>query len=432
MKISKTEACRICACSLLGVLWALAALAMPAMAQFGDVDLVVKSVELMPKQPEPGDTVKILVAITNQGRDNATEGFEVHVRLNGRLIHFERVHFGLRAKEERKLQALWQNANEGTHTLSVEVDPFNEVRESNERNNKLEKTFTVKKRAGVQSLSDEMFLVISRAFKEAGRAFDVNEKEPDLFKLFNNVVGSFECASAVFNNAAEELQSLKSGLPDPLIQASQILSGGLIEIYKSLADSFNKTGKSLNQLNFTKVIEDLAGLEQNLKKLAAFDFDGFRLSGLDEAIVRLNEAIEATKLLADILSGKKTGDIEKTARELLRLLKLFGEQLSKAGAQAEEFATKSPISFSDAFGNPVTTYRAGEALIISVRGAQRLKLEVFAQNALIFSGEAEGERLEWRGTDSTGKLLAAGIYFYKLSFKTPEGERINIGRIVIS
>lgn len=423
MKISRVG-------GLLAVLWLV--LALPAAAQFGDVDLVVKSVEIVPKQPEPGDTVKILAVITNQGRDNVTEGFDVHIRLNGRLIYFERMVFGLRAKEERKLQALWQNATEGTHTLSVEVDPFNEVRESNERNNKLEKTFTVKKLAGVQSLSDEIFLVIGRAFKETGKALDVDEKEPDLFKAFNNVVKGFERASAVFHNAAEELQSLKASLPDPLIQASQILSGGLIEIYKSLADAFNKVSKSLSSLNLSKLIEDLPAVEQNLKKLADFDFDGFKLSGLSEAAARWNEAIEAAKLLADILAGKKAGDAEKTARELLRLLKLFGENLSKAGAQAEELALKSPVSFSDALGNPVTSYRAGETLVISVKGAQRIKLEVFAQNALVFSGETEGERFEWRGTDSAGTLLPAGIYFYKLSFKTTEGERINIGRIVIS
>jgi len=430
MKISKVEAYRIYIASLLGIV--LLTLAVPVVAQFGDVDLVVKGVELTPKQPAPGDTVKILVVITNQGRGDATEGFDVQVRLDGRLIYFERLVFGLRAKEERKLQALWQNATEGTHMLSVEVDPFNEVRESDERNNKLEKTFTVKKLVGVQSLSDEMFLVIGRALKESGKALNVNDQEQDLLKVFNEVVEGFERASAAFTNAAQELQNLRSSLPDSLAQASQIFSNDLIELYKSLADSLGKASKSIGLLNFTKVIEDLAGLEQNLKRLAVFDFDGFRLSGLDEAIVRLNEAIQTTKLLSDILAGKKSGDIEKTARELSRLLKLFGENLSKAGAQAEEIATKSPVSFSDASGNPVTNYRAGEALIISARGAQRLKLEVFAQNTLVFNNEIEGERLEWRGTYSSGKPLAAGIYFYKLTFKTTEGERVNIGQIVIS
>ncbi len=354
------------------------------------------------------------------------------MRVDDRLIHFERIVFGLKAEEERELQAFWEDATEGTHTLRVEVDPFNEVMESDERNNKLEKTFTVRKLTSVQSLSDEMFLILGRALKEAGKALEVNDKEQDLFKLFNEVVNGFERASAAFTSAAQELQNLRGSLPDPLIQASQIFSSDLLELYKSLADSLGKASKSIGLLNFTKVIEDLASLEQNLKKLAAFEFDGLKLGGLDEAVARLNEAIETTKLLSDILAGKKSGDLEKTARELLRLLKLFGENLGKAGTQAEEFVTRSPLSFSDGSGKPVTTYRAGEALIINVKGAQRLKLEVFAQNTLVFSSETEGERFEWRGTDNNGKPLAVGIYFYKLSFKTPEGERINIGRIVIS
>ncbi len=73
MKISKVG-------GLLAVIWL--ALAVSARAQFGDVDLVVKSMELLPNQPEPGDTVKIIAVIANQGRSDTPDGFEVQVRVD--------------------------------------------------------------------------------------------------------------------------------------------------------------------------------------------------------------------------------------------------------------------------------------------------------------------------------------------------------------
>lgn len=419
--------------TLLALIFLLFSLPISVPAGFAEPDLTVKEIKLSPEEPEPSDVVKITATIANQGRGDVWEDFYVCFKVDHELIGWYKIR-RLRAGQEKDLESQWE-AVQGTHWITVEVDrPFGRIEESDESNNLLEREITVRKAAGIQSITDELLTAIGGALKTTGEVLCFNSEESDPFKIIDEITEGLEEATEALNTAAVKLETIGDDLPRVLAETEQIIKSKAIgRAFRELAASFDAARESLSGFNIDGAVEALRDVKEGLVNLASLSFDRVDLSRLGKAASYVDEAIKAASELSASISSTEGRPAEEVSQDLLLSLTKAGNIISEVGTSIEWLAAESPLSFTNAQGTPVTEYRAGETLLINARGAQSIRVEIFDQagNSL-FNEEVQGEKFTWDGKDNTGKPLAVGTYFYRLTIETRGEEEIRIGRIIMS
>ena len=230
------------------------AVAVPTNAQFGSADLIVSSVTTEPPQPEPDQRIELVAIVSNTGRNNVLQGFNVRFKVDGLLLTDRRINFGLNAGEEERLTATWR-ATEGDHVFSVEVDVFKNVEETNEFNNISEHAFSVRRPGAIRSVTSDMVDAVGIALKEAGEAITV-DYSPDIFTLINAFQSAFSTGSNSFAAGKTKLDNLTNPIPSVLVDEAQIQTAmRMAQIYESLSASFKIAADGLLNLSVQPVLD---------------------------------------------------------------------------------------------------------------------------------------------------------------------------------
>lgn len=395
-------------------------------------DLVVEKLVLDPVEPEPGMAVTLIATITNQGRGRVMDSFSVSFEANNRLLASRQLPARLDPGKKAEVRVLWTPA-EGEHLLRVRVDVFDDVAESNERNNKLEMRVEVRKIEGVRSITLALLRSVGEGLQRTGQAIQV-QLTSDLLQLFSSFQSALGAAILELSASADRLSALKQLLPASLAGEAQIqTSDQVARLYRSMASAFNKALEGLQRLNLKLLLEAFQQLHMDLTQLSSLSIEGISLSGLGEALPLMDRMLELIQKLQAPLGGAKDVDVNALVQELLALVGQMGQIWGRVGTEVVQKGQEHAAHFTDAQGQPITRYQSGQELRISVPGAQRLKLEVFnAEGQGVFSVEAGGEQMSWNGTDPQGKLLPPGRYFYRLTIEEPANARIELGQIILS
>ncbi len=406
----------------------------PGEAQFGDPpDLAVNSFSVDPFEPEPEDLVELIVKITNEGRGQVLQPFSVFFEVDGELAANVRVTSRPRPGRQVEVRGRW-TAVEGTHRVIVRVDAFDEVPESDERNNRVEKEVEVRKLEGVRSITLELFEGVAAGLRKAGQAIQVEENS-DLFLLFEAFKSAAETAGKAFSGGAERLQLRTASLPSVLQQEAQVLTSGRIaDLYRSMAASFSEALEGLDRLNIQLLVSAFEKIRSDLVALAALLIEGVNLADLRETIALMDRALEEARRLQEAAEGAEEIDIEAVTQELLDVLSQIGAQWETTADGFAQSGSASLARFTTVQGNPITQYKASEELVIAHDRAQRLRWEVFRETGEpVFSAGAEGSQLRWRGVDSSGRALPPGRYFYRLTvIDGREASRVELGQVILS
>lgn len=120
-------------------------------------DLVVADIALVPANPKPGEPVTVQAVIQNQGRADIPNGFNVRFHLslapddvaltfgapiNDFTVSIQRLGRGLKAGASQTVSFNWNVVEVPLIRLRITADaPLNQVDESDERNNSLQKEF---------------------------------------------------------------------------------------------------------------------------------------------------------------------------------------------------------------------------------------------------------------------------------------------------
>jgi hypothetical protein len=426
----------------LGILFLLGILSLSplALAGWGQPDLVVKEVRLSPVEPEPGDQVQIVAVIANEGRGNVAQSFDVRFKVDDLTISRRRV-TQLRAGRTVEATAQWQ-AIDGEHRIAVEVDrPFGRVVESDERNNSLEITVTVRRKAAVYSTTDEIILTIGESLQTTGEMLHFTVGN-DIFAAIDQGVEQLKKAQLILDEAGKKLVQIGESLPPPLSQDRVITGGRAVgEVFWRMADSLDAVASALQSFNVNVAVAALRELEAELNELSGLSFEWVWLGRLAEAAKYLEDATLAALALQENLFGSDSSSSSegegRTTDELVAdfqtALGKAGDVIGAVGVQIKGLATSRGISFSSAEGQRLVEYHSGETLLIQVPGAIWLMLEVYDPvGSLVTWQRVFGEHLRWQGEDSSGALLPAGEYFYRLRAYRGAGEETDIGQLLIS
>lgn len=128
-------------------------------AQFGQgPDLIVQEIKVTPESPKPGDTVTLAVTVANVGTEDITASFfvcisvnlmpdvvatELGLPLNELLLSREQVR-RLERNGRATVRVSWQVAELPLIRFRASVDcAFNQIREQNEENNRLEQALLI-------------------------------------------------------------------------------------------------------------------------------------------------------------------------------------------------------------------------------------------------------------------------------------------------
>jgi len=112
-------------------------------------DLVIKEILIEPGSPKPGEIATVTAIVSNQGVRDIKQGFNVRFDVVfpvvGRAqVAVLKVPRGLRAGEEKRVQVQWQVLELPLIQLRFTADaPLNQVRETDEHNNWLEKVIQI-------------------------------------------------------------------------------------------------------------------------------------------------------------------------------------------------------------------------------------------------------------------------------------------------
>ena len=410
-----------------------------ALAQW-QPDLVVQEVRLNPTEPEPGDQIQIVAIIANVGRGDVSQSFDVRFKVDDLSIGCRRV-TRLRAGRTVEVTAQWQ-AVEGEHRITIEVDrPFGRIPESNEQNNSLQVLVTVRRKAAVYSITDEIILTIGESLRTTGEMFHFTIGS-DILAALDQAVEQLGRAQLLQEMAGLKLARIGEGLPPPLSQDPAITQGQAIgEVFRRMAAALDEATSALRSFNLDAAIAGLRKLEAGLNELSRLSFEWVWLGRLAEAAEYLEDATLVALALQESLFGSSSNSGSegggKTTDELVadfqEALGRAGDLIAAVGTRIERLRSGRGISFTDAKGQLLEEYRAGKTLNIYVSDATSLVFEVYdPMGNLVTWRRGIGERLRWRGEDSSGALLPAGEYLYKLRAYCGAGEEIDIGWILIS
>lgn len=394
--------------------------------QRGLPDLTIKAVKISPSSVEAGESAQLRAVVINQGQSDVFALFDVLFELNGRELGVRSL-FELKAQQTSELQIPWQ-AVAGTHKLIVYVDsPFNNVRESNESNNKFSLQFTIAPPAGVRSFSLDLINVFGRALEGAGGALKF-EMTDSVFSSLDNAVRALQDTAAALREASTELQLLQRALSPVFINHSQCSeAGALVLLFDTFAELFLRIGGTLSIGNFDGVLENAHALRRKLVQLAGQQLADTSFAPLQLAIEQFDKVIALAAELNDLLKGAQGRPQYQVAVELFNAFIAFGDQLRLSAQEIMRQAKERSARFYDVGGqllNSSSSYVSG-TLTIELPGALvLLRLELYdLSGTLVHQSEADSSLLQWEGT-------AAGTYFYKLTGLRKNGsERVELGRL---
>ncbi len=393
-------------------------------------DLVVQSLTLSPETPHVGDTVHLTATIANTGRGNVSNSFAVVFRVDQMPID-QRTISGLLAHQTTTVETTWK-AITGTHTIQVEADPFDEVVESDKTNNALQRTITVLPPEGIQSLTGELLAVVAQGLQGAGQSLQV-APDPDLFKLLTNLTNAFGRAGESFAMAALDLAGAPQGLPDALAHDPQLLTSAKVaELYQGLAKAMQSTQDALTRANLQAGETAMKQAADQLAQLSQISVAGIGLSSVQSASTAILRAIGQAQQLQTALSGNQNTSLTAVVSQLLDDLNATGQQLVAVGASTTQSASQRAVRFLNLKGEPFQHYQSGEAIQITVSGAQPLRWELFDASgvAVVQTDSQKAGQLIWDGRPG-GKSLVAGQYFYRVTVEDGSGARIELGRVLV-
>ncbi len=421
---------RLGACVLLGVFLSVGVGVQQGQGQSGLPDLAVKAIRVSPGELEDGQQAQLRAVIINKGQGDALGAFDVIFELDGRELA-SRPMFELKKHQTSELQVPWQ-AVAGMHELTVLVDaPFNNVRESNESNNKASVKFVVAPPAGVRSFSLDLVKLFGRSLDEAGQALHF-ELTDNVFTSIDNAVRAMQDTASALRNSSVELQLLRGAVPPVFASHSQFSEAdSLVTLFDALAESFLRIGGTLSIGNFDGVLENAYGLRSGLVQLSNRKLASASFAALQPAIDQFDRVIALAKELRDLLKGAQGRPQYQVAVELFNAFTVFGEQLCASSRELVQHATTRSARFYNGDEAVNGAYVAHKLLTIAWSGIMLMRFELYelTSGALVYQSEEVGPSLEWAANGS----LSTGTYGYQLIGISKNGiGRSEIGRLQIT
>lgn len=421
---------RLGVCVVLGVFLFVGVGVQQGQGQSGLPDLTVKAIRVSPSELEDGQQAQLRAVVINKGQGDAMGAFDVIFELDGRELA-SRPMFELKKQQTSELQVPWQ-AVAGAHELTVLVDaPFNNVRESNESNNKASVKFVVAPLAGVRSFSLGLVKLFGHSLDEAGQALNF-ELTDNVFTTIDNAVRAMQDSATALRNSSVELQLLRRAVPPVFASHSQYSEAdSLVVLFDELAESFVRIGGTLSIGNFDGVLENARILRQGLVKLSEQKLADTTFAPLQPAIAQFDRVIALATELRDLLKGAQGRPQYQVAVELFNAFTIFGEQLCASSRELVQHATTRSARFYN--GNEAVNgaYVANKLLTIAWSGIILMRFELYelTSGALVYQSEEVGPSLEWAANGS----LSTGTYGYKLIGISKNGiGRSEIGRLQIT
>lgn len=112
-------------------------------------DLVIKEIAIEPASPKPGEMATITATVLNQGKKDIKQGFNVEFDVVFPVVGRARVAVlsvsrGLKAGEEKQVRVQWEVLELPIIRIRFTADePFEQIQETNEHNNWLERTIQI-------------------------------------------------------------------------------------------------------------------------------------------------------------------------------------------------------------------------------------------------------------------------------------------------
>lgn len=405
-------------------------------AQFGDdpPDLVVEELSADPLEPQPDEVVELIAIVANRGRGRVLQPFSVFFEVDEQMVANVRVTSRPGRNARVEVRARW-TALEGTHRVVVRVDAFQEVPEADERNNRAEMDLVVQRLEGARSLTLDLFEGVALGLRKAGEAMQVPPNE-DLFLLFEDFKAASRKAGEAFAVGADRLELVPTLLPPALQGEAQLQTGGEIAaIYRAFTASFAEVNEGLERLNLQRLTSAFQQIREDLATLSAYALEGVSLQGLEGSIALMDQALaQAEELRQAAEEGNEEVDTDAAVQELLDVLAQIGQEWVAVAEGFVQSGSAQQAQFLTAGGTPLERARPQEEIVITAPRAVRLALEIWDEaGQRLFRSESEGDALRWQGTDSSGRPLPPGQYFYRLEVLERDGRsRVELGRIFLS
>jgi hypothetical protein len=129
----------------------------PTTGRLPDLSFVPNSLEFTPPSPQSGETVFMQALVTNSGQASASDvtvyGYKGSPTIGSNQLHAEVGPRGATLKSIHPQQTLpvrlrWDPVNNaGPHTLYLQIDPLNTIRETNRDNNTISRPIHIRKKA---------------------------------------------------------------------------------------------------------------------------------------------------------------------------------------------------------------------------------------------------------------------------------------------
>ena len=404
--------------------------------QFGDgpPDLVVEKIATDPPEPQPDEVVELIATVANRGRGRVLQPFSVFFEVDDQMVANVRVTSRPGRNARVEVRARW-TAVEGLHRVVVRVDAFQEVPEVNERNNRAEIDLEVRRLEGARSLTLELYEGVGTGLHKAGEAIQVPPND-DLLLLFEAFKTASQKAGEAFAVGADRLELVPTLLPPSLRGEAQLRTGGEIAaIYRSLTASFAQVNDGLERLNLQLLTTAFRQVREDLATLSTYALEGVSLRSLEGSIALMDQALaRAEELQQAAQSGNGEVDTNAAVQELLDVLTQIGQEWVAVADGFVQSGSARQARFLTARGTPLERVRPQEEIVVTAPRAARLTLEIFDETGQqLFQAQGEGDSLSWWGTDSSGRPLAPGRYFYRLEVLERSGrERVELGQIFLS
>jgi len=282
-------------------------------AQFGGEppDLVVEKLATDPAEPQPDEVVELIATVANKGRGRVLQAFSVLFEVDDQMVGNVRVSSRPGRNARVEVRTRW-TAVEGTHRLRVRVDPFQEVPESDERNNRAEIDLEVRRLEGARSLTLELYEGVGVGLRKAGEAIQVPPND-DLLLLFESFKAASQKAGEAFAVGADRLELVPTLLPSPLQGEAQLRTGGEIaSIYRSFTASFAQVNEGLDRLNLQLLTTAFQQIREDLATLSTYALEGVSLRNLESSIALMDQALARAEELQQAAEGGN-GEVDTNA-----------------------------------------------------------------------------------------------------------------------
>jgi len=411
-----------------GLVWLCWMVSGAAWAQFGDPDLVVEAITLDPAQPRAGQPVEIQVAVKNAESNTVRDRFEVLIRLDGATLSNARV-FQLGPFQTQTVVASWDAAEEGEHTVSVEIDRRNAIQERNERNNEARLTFTVAADARVESFTRTALSVQGAAWDKTGLALLPTVPSGNLFGQLAALQDGFATTAEQMRFVQNTLATLRDALPADLRADAHFAA--LVEPYKVIGEAAAAAKDGLDALDLGAAITAMGTVETGLRALAAEGERFPALADLAEAAGTLSAAIAAAGRAEEAFSGSDTGAQEDALDALFGAVELFSTQLLTVSEALFQAADETGTRFLDPEGEPLEALpRVAEVTVAAP--APGLRFTVLTPSGeTVATLETSEAALAWEPADDEGDPLEPGTYFYRARWGSGASSALDLGRFTL-